>query len=281
MPIIDCHVHLNHYADEQVDTLPASLETLQRTMRTNRVDAAIVLTSYKVAPGRPSTGQVIAATRDMANLHVVAGIPYATFDERVIAELDGFLAEKAICGLKLYPGYEPFYPHDPKLEPVYRLAAKHDVPVMVHCGDTYSPKGKVKYAHPLHIDEVAVDHPDVKFVICHLGNPWFRDCMEVVYKNANVYADISGLVLGNFSDRFEKFMRDELQHLLMWGVDPSNVLYGTDWPISTMESYIEFIEEVNLPLKEKRKILCENAAALFKIPIPGDGGGLSALLNRI
>jgi predicted TIM-barrel fold metal-dependent hydrolase len=81
---------------------------------------------------------------------------------------------------------------------VYALAAKYAVPVMIHCGDTYTPKGKVKYSHPLHVDEVAVDHPDVNFVICHLGNPWLRDCMEVVYKNANVYADISGLVLGNF-----------------------------------------------------------------------------------
>ncbi len=33
---------------------------------------------------------------------------------------------------------------------------------MIHCGDTYSPTGKVKYAHPLEVDEVAVDHRNVK-----------------------------------------------------------------------------------------------------------------------
>jgi hypothetical protein len=39
------------------------------------------------------------------------------------------------------------------------------------------------------VDDVAVDHRDLQIIICHLGNPWFRDCMEVVYKNPNVSAD--------------------------------------------------------------------------------------------
>ena len=46
------------------------------------------------------------------------------------------------------------------------------MPVFFHTGDTYSPEAKLKFAHPLGVDEVAVDHPDVKFVLCHLGNPW-------------------------------------------------------------------------------------------------------------
>ncbi|MEP7347585.1 MAG: amidohydrolase family protein, partial [Gemmatimonadaceae bacterium] len=192
--IIDCHVHLNHYADENVDALAASLAKLRTTMRRNRVDTALILTSYKVSPGRPSTRQVVDAVSDSPNLFVVAGVPYETFGDETVAELDSMLAAGSLKGLKLYPGYEPFYPADAKLERVYELAARYDVPVMIHCGDTYSPRGKVKFAHPLHVDEVAVDHPDVKFVICHLGNPWLTDCMEVVYKNPNVYADISGLV---------------------------------------------------------------------------------------
>lgn len=278
--IIDCHVHLNHYADENVDALGTSLATLQTTMRRNRVDQALILTSYKVSPGRPSTQQVVEAVRDVPTLHVIAGISYETVDAQVIEGLDAMLVAGALKGLKLYPGYEPFYPNDPKLEPVYALAARHDVPVMIHCGDTYSPKGKVKYSHPLNVDEAAVDHPDVKFVICHLGNPWLTDCMEVVYKNANVYADISGLVLGNFTDRFEAYMRRQLQDLLVWGVDPANVLYGTDWPISSMESYLEFMEDLKIPVKEREAIMWENTARLFKLPRAAEGGTISSLFGR-
>jgi len=261
--IIDCHTHLNNYHDENLDSLPVSIDNLQREMRRNRIDIALVLTSYKVTPGRPSTKATVEATKHLKHVRVVAGISYATLSPMMLDALRGDLAERRIVGLKLYPGYEPYYPSDPQLEPVYALAQEFAVPVMIHSGDTFTPKGKLKYAHPLNIDEVAVDHPGVNFIICHLGNPWIRDCMEVVYKNANVYTDISGLVLGDFTDRFEQYMRKQLQEMLEYGVEPEKVLFGTDWPIASMESYLEFVEELKIPERERRKIMFENAARLF------------------
>ncbi len=267
--IIDCHTHLNNYHNEDLESLQKCLDDLQLQMRRNRIDIALVLTSYKVRPGRPSTRDVVNATRQLNNIYVVAGVSYLNFTQEYLDEVRDYLKEGSVRGLKLYPGYEPFYPFDPKLEPVYALAEEFGVPVMIHSGDTYDPKGKVKFAHPLHIDEVAVDHPHVNFVICHIGNPWIRDCMEVVYKNKNVYTDISGLVLGDFTDRFERYMRQQLHDMLLYGVEADNVLFGTDWPISSMESYLEFMEEIKLPAKEMDKIMYENAARLFKLPVTG------------
>ena len=34
---------------------------------------------------------------------------------------------------------------------------------MIHTGDTYSPKAKVRQAQPLLVDDIAVDYPDVRF----------------------------------------------------------------------------------------------------------------------
>ena len=133
------------------------------------VDYALVLTSYLVNANRPSVAQVVKAVERVPNLGVVAGISYLHYKERDLRELADFLRAGLVQGLKLYPGYEPFYPHDSRLEVVYQLAEEFDVPVMIHSGDTYHPRGKLKYAHPLEVDEVAVDHPKVKFVICHLG----------------------------------------------------------------------------------------------------------------
>lgn len=279
--IIDCHTHLNHYHDESVDDLAGCLTRMQTAMRRNRVDVALVLTSYKVLPGRPSTQAVVEATRHLPNIHVVAGVSYRTFGEADLESWRGLLQAGELKGLKLYPGYEPFYPADPKLAPVYQLAEEFDVPVMIHCGDTYAPTGKVKYAHPLNVDEVAVDFPRVKFLICHLGNPWFRDCMEVVYKNENVYTDISGLTLGDFSDRFEAYMRQQLKEMLLWGMNPRKVLYGTDWPLATMESYVQFVGELKLPPRDRALMLYENAAALFKLDVPAAASGLGSLLRGI
>jgi len=263
--IIDCHTHINNYHDEEVESLRESLDALQQEMRRNRVDVAMVLTSYKVTPGRPATRDVVRATQDVPHIHVVAGISYLAFRREQLDELRDFLQDGHVRGLKLYPGYEPFFPNDKKLRPVYELAEEFNVPVMIHTGDTFSAKGKLRFSHPLNIDEIAVDFPGVNIIICHLGNPWFRDTMEVVYKNANVYTDISGLVLGDFTDRFERYMSKQFQEMMLYGVEPEKVLFGTDWPISSMESYLRFMEELKITPAEKRKIMYDNAASLFNI----------------
>ncbi|WDI43318.1 amidohydrolase family protein [Bremerella sp. P1] len=265
--IIDCHTHLNNYHEERVRSITECLDHLQEDMSANSVDYALVLSSYKITPHRPATRDVVQATRDFDNIAVVAGISYLHYKERDLREMADFLRDGLVKGLKLYPGYEPFYPHDKRLQVIYDLAIEFDVPVMIHSGDTYSPTGKVRYSHPLHIDDVAVDYPDLKLVICHVGNPWIRDCMEVVYKNENAHADISGLVLGDFEDRFEQFMLQEIREMILYAGEPKYLLYGTDWPICGMKSYLKFIRGLGLPEKSLELIMWQNAARLFKLDV--------------
>ncbi len=272
--IIDCHVHLNNYHEEIPVSLDQSLERLQQAMAEAGVDYSLVLTSYLVSPHRPSTAEVVRAIEHVPNLGVVAGISYVNYRQRDLRELADFLQAGLVKGLKLYPGYEPFYPHDHRLQVVYDLAEEFDVPVMIHCGDTYSPKGKLKYAHPLEVDEVAVDHPKVKLVICHLGNPWLVDTMEVVYKNKNVYADFSGLVLGDFTEAFEDYMEEQIAEVILYAGEPGKFLYGSDWPICSMKSYVEFVRQLKLADGDRHAILYENSRRLFKLPLdPAPAGG--------
>jgi predicted TIM-barrel fold metal-dependent hydrolase len=281
--IIDCHTHLNNYHNEAVASLEACLDDLQLSMRRNRIDMAAVLTSYKVTPGRPSTQAVVKAIERLPNIFVVAGVSFLHYQQQDLDELSDFLRAGSVRGLKIYPGYEPFYPNDPHMAPVFDLAEKFDVPLMIHSGDTYTPKGKIKYSHPIHVDDLAVDRPNLKIIICHIGNPWIRDCMEVVYKNQNVYTDISGLTLGDFDDRFEQFLQRQFQDMLSYGVEPDSVLFGTDWPIASMESYIEFMEEIKMPPADRNKIMYENAVRLFKLsPVnsPYQSGSLMNWLKQ-
>ncbi len=266
--IIDVHTHLNNYHEERVVSIEQCLDDLQTNMADAGVDIAMVLTSYKVTEHRPPTRKVVEATRDIDNLYVVAGISYLHYKERDLREISDFLAEGLVKGLKLYPGYEPFYPNDARLKVVYDLALEYDVPVMIHAGDTYTPTGRVRYSHPLNIDDVAVDYPDLKLVICHLGNPWIRDCMEVVYKNANVYTDVSGLVLGDFEDKFERFMLDQVTEGITYAGEPRFFLFGTDWPICGMKSYIRFMKGLDLTDEGYEQIMWRNAAELFRLDLP-------------
>ena len=266
--IIDCHVHLNNYHENVAVSLDQSLDRLQQAMADAGVSYSLVLTSYRVSAHRPSTAEVVKAIGKIPSLGVVAGISFRNYKQRDLRELADFLDADLVKGLKLYPGYEPFYPHDPRLKVVYDLAEEFDVPVMVHSGDTYSPEGRLKYAHPIEVDEVAVDHRNVKIVICHLGNPWLVDCMEVVYKNKNVYADFSGLILGQFSEVFEDYMEEQIAEVILYAGDPARFLYGSDWPICDMKSYVAFVRQLDLPPEARHAIMYENARTLFKLPLP-------------
>lgn len=279
--IIDVHTHINNYHEDRVRSLDDCLNLLTDNMLKNKVDYSLVLTSYKVNEHRPSTRQVVEAIAGRDNLGVVAGISYLHYDHRDVREISEYLEAGLIKGLKFYPGYEPFYPNDSRMKLVYEMAVEYDVPVMFHSGDTYAPTGKVKYSHPLHIDDLAVDYPDMKIVICHVGNPWIRDCMEVVYKNQNVYADISGLVLGNFSEKFERFMKKEIEEMITFAGDPNYLLYGTDWPISNMDSYLKFMQQLELADDKKELILWKNAAKLFRIDVQKLGANSEAMRSEV
>jgi hypothetical protein len=61
------------------------------------------------------------------------------------------------------------FAYDAAYNPIYVWRRNTVVPVVYHTGDTYfrARKGEIM-ADPLTIDEVAVDHPRVKFVIAPL-----------------------------------------------------------------------------------------------------------------
>ncbi len=164
----------------------------------------------------------------------------------LVKRVEGWLEEKKIHGLKFYPGYEYFYPSDASLRPYLKLLAKHGRPAIFHSGDTYCKHGsaKLKYAHPLHIDDLATEMPDLKIIIAHVGYPWVIDAAEVCYKNKNVYVDCSGFVYGAFTgeDRahFARMIRDYRR--VAGSLD--RVLFGTDWPISDQKSYVAAARDV-------------------------------------
>lgn len=264
--IIDCHTHLNNYTNKPVLTRE-NLKALLTRIERYRMDHALVLTSYFVNEDRPGVADVVELCRPHKRISIVEGI---TFQDGRPADLSGTrarLERKEIVGLKMYPGYVHFYPNDRVCEPVYELAQEFGVPVMFHAGDTYARGAKVKYAHPIHLDDVAVDHPDMNMVVCHLGNPWFRDTAEVVYKNENAYADISGLVLEAFEAPLERWVAEEVREIITYSGDPDFLLYGTDWPIVRMGPYMQFVKSLGFEEKAMEKIMYRNAKRLFRLKV--------------
>jgi predicted TIM-barrel fold metal-dependent hydrolase len=269
--LIDCHVHLNNYYTEGGDQRRPTEENVTRlwaAMADNGVDHAVVLTSYKVDVDRPSVERVLEMLAEDPRTTVVEGLRWRGDERTDLFHMEERIREGMVKGIKLYPGYDKYAINDPSLETVFRIAAKHDVPVVIHCGDTYAKGAKVRQAHPLLVDDVAVDYPDVRFVICHLGNPWFQDTAEVLYKNDNVFADMSGLTLGDFDYAFERYLVTRVRDLIAYMGDPSRqLMYGSDWPLVEMGPYVKFLEGLEFADDAREHVAWKTAAELFKIDV--------------
>jgi hypothetical protein len=196
------------------------------------------------------------------------------YTQEDIDVLDVDIKNGIFKAIKLYPGYEHFFPYEEKCTPIYELAQRNNIPVLFHTGDTWSEAGgaKLKYAHPLNIDEVAVSFPDVNFVLCHLGNPWIIDAMEVLFKNNNAYADLSGFLVGKIDKTYKKYYDGRIR-AIMEGIHfdylrlVEKLMFGTDYPLANYASYIKFIRMLDLTNKDFNKIFFENAVKVFNIKL--------------
>jgi predicted TIM-barrel fold metal-dependent hydrolase len=118
-----------------------------------------------------------------------------------------------------------------------------------------------------------VDYPDVRFVICHLGNPWFQDTAEVLYKNDNVYADISGLILGDFTYEFERYLVTRVKDMIAYMGEPGRqLMYGSDWPLVEMGAMVKFLENLDFDDEAWENSAWRTAATLFRIDVSDLGG---------
>jgi len=191
--------------------------------------------------------------------------------EEMIAGSPGLAANRRaerIVGIKIYAGYYHFDVSDPVYAPAYDFAERHNLAVAIHSGDTYSERGKLIYSQPLSIDSLAVDRPDMRIVICHMGAPWLYDACEVAGKNSNVYMDLSGLYVGDaayFRGAMQKqLLLDRYSQALVVMDKYDKVLFGTDWPLVPMASYIDFCKAI-VPRETYDKVFYENACRVYNI----------------
>jgi predicted TIM-barrel fold metal-dependent hydrolase len=278
--MIDVHIHavppnlpgtgsLSPLLGRPSETVAAAI---RREMQTAGVTSAFAMGAWDTGDEDPlginATLNIAAKVPGMKAIGVAD--PTRT-DEAHFRRVERLLERAAVVALKGYLGYLHYEPAHPNYRRYYELAGKYNVPVMFHTGDTYSPRAKLKFAQPLGVDEVAVDHPETKFVICHIGNPWTIDAAEVIYKNMNVWGDLSGLMVGTD----ETFASDEgreaaqevchaIERAIRFSERPNRFVYGTDWPLAPMTAYRDFMLGA-IPPAYRQLVFEENAQVLFRV----------------
>jgi predicted TIM-barrel fold metal-dependent hydrolase len=94
------------------------------------------------------------------------------------------------------------------------------------------------------------------------------DAAEVVTKNENVYADLSGLVAGvDDYASVNSYQLPRLREAVTWMGNSSRLLYGSDWPLTPMKNYIEFVRTLFPDHDDQEKVFYKNAIKLFAIKV--------------
>jgi predicted TIM-barrel fold metal-dependent hydrolase len=189
-------------------------------------------------------------------------VPFASVDPNSDPEpaalLRRYLEEGDIRGLKLYPSYQFFYPNDPRVYPIYELCQERGLPVLLHIGSSVIPGTRMKYCDPVHLDDVAVDFPDLDLVMAHGGRGfWYDACAFLAAHHDNVYIDVTGLVPDRLLAHFPTLER--IAH---------KVVFGSDWPAMprTVAHNVDVIRGLGLSARALDGVLHGNAAKLLRLP---------------
>lgn len=158
------------------------------------------------------------------------------------AELKFGHQELGLRGIKLLPMYAGFRPDHAMLDPLWSYAERHRLPVLLHTGTTFIPQAPLECTLPRWIDPVAMRYPEVKIIMAHLGHPYEGECVVVIRKHPNVYADISALHYRPFQFYHSLML---VQEYGVW----DKLLFGSDYPFTTVNATIKDLRKMNAMLE--------------------------------
>lgn len=263
MKIINTHTHLTKKDVEGMKK--GDIDDIQRDMKEGNISSVLLFYSQECEKGVEYTlDELIEIIKRDNHFAIIYSINFNSSLKEQEKEIEYLFKNELIKGIKILLGYHEIMPTDKKLFPFYKLCEKYGYPVIFHTGDTLGPKAKLIYSHPLNVDSLAADFPNLKIILAHVGNPWTIDAAEVIYKNPNVYGDISGLFLDSIGGRYEELMLKRLNELITY-CGKNKLLFGTDFPLIDSKSYVKFANKLDLDKDGKEFLFHKNAEELFRL----------------
>jgi len=247
--IFDCHTHLFGPGQFAGPTLAAARRAWgadrellvtpeQHWERFGHLDGAIVLAFDAPATGINVPNEYVA---EYAAKHPGRMFGFASVDPNrpdAPARLEYAIRELGLCGLKLGPIYQNFYPDAKEHFPLYAKAAELNIPILWHQGTSFVPEGYLEASRPALLDPIARAFPDLKMIIAHMGHPWIDECIAVVRKNPSMYMDVSAL--GSRPWQFYNALVSAMEY----GVT-HKILFGSDYPFFTTEQMLDSLRHIN------------------------------------
>lgn len=159
-------------------------------------------------------------------------------DPACVEQLEYYVTQRGFRGLKCSPIYQNWDPQDPKHLPLFKKAESLSIPVNIHQGTSFVRPGPLKYANPIQLEDIAIACPDLRIVIAHMGHPWEDECVVLIRKHPNLYANVSAL-------HYRPLRHYQaLTTAIEYGVEHKLIL-GSDFPSATLAQVIAGQRKVN------------------------------------
>ncbi len=280
IPIIDVH---HHVPFPDADDEAGRREVLE-TMRQNGIVLTLVSVNEPsdldlwsngtVGPFLAGVAMPCWINRDSTRFCFpeTAGWPDLQWLERELsAGRIGFLGEMLF-------NYTGISPDDARMRPYWALAAKYDVPVLVHTGrgpgpgqgprkPNCCPDYNAAFGNPDLLRPILARHPNLRIVLAHFGagspdHPYYRDeALALLRDYPSVHVDITIL---NFLAP-PAALSSELRGLVEGGFG-KRILFGTDdMPAAPILARFAAIDWLNA--EQRRDILHDNAARFLRLGV--------------
>jgi predicted TIM-barrel fold metal-dependent hydrolase len=207
--------------------------------------------------------EVIDAARENSDMMVA----FASIDPHKgrmgVREARRLIGEGGIKGFKFHPTAQGFFPNDRVAYKLYEVIAEYKLPAIFHSGHsgigTGMPGGgglRLKYSNPIHVDDVAVDFPDMTVIIAHPSWPWQDEALSVCLHKPNVYIDLSGWSPKYFPPQLVQYANSQLKH---------KMLFGSDFPLIPPDRWIKDFREAAFKPEVHDLILKNNAIKALRL----------------
>ncbi|MEM1027993.1 MAG: amidohydrolase family protein [Planctomycetota bacterium] len=158
--------------------------------------------------------------------------------DKPVAKLEAALA-MGLVGLTVSPAAAGFHPADTRAMELYEACEAKGIPVIIESNAMLSQDAKLEFAIPYLLDEVARSFPELKLVLSSFGLPWIDQCVALMAKHPNVYADVSGLVVQSWQ------LYNAMVQAFQAGV-MNQVLFGSGFPFGDPQQAIVTLYSVNV-----------------------------------
>ncbi|HEU4890737.1 MAG TPA: amidohydrolase family protein [Vicinamibacterales bacterium] len=269
---IDVHVHLEAEETSESDAAardyfgdsgaPRDPDGLAEYYRSRRTAFVVFTVDERLSGRRHLTNDEVLR---FAAKHADVAIPFISVDPtrgpEALRDAKRLLATGQVRGLKLHPPLQQFFANDRAAYPLYELFAEARLPVLFHTGHsgigTGVPGGggiRLKYGHPMHIDDVAVDFPELPIVMAHPSFPWQDEAISICLHKPTVYIDLSGWSPKYFPPVLVQYANSLLKR---------KVLFGSDYPWITPDRWLADFATIGIKDEVRPLILKENAIRLL------------------